>query len=352
MKFGVFTRSPRSYAKTVLALAYPKMDWDVIVAYEDVGRTKPFGDGIDKAMFSFGYKNISRVALIGDEDVDVRSAYHAGCVMILDQSSWPYSYTWDNWRAIERMPDVLIRSPESLKAVLENYQPCLPDLERRLVGADEDGGRPRFDRINKFKPKEVGGGKRPTAIYACGRSFAGYKSLEWRRNWHRLTKSIQDHKEADEFPAEWIESVRAFISHHFAPAIRAAKILVTVIPHRPGRKPRLESFLAQLGASYISAPVGRRSSISFEAELLAFKPGVLSQHNDKLGRIERFENVRDHLQVVKPSLLKEWPQIIVIDDVSTTGASLIYAKEYLEKQGAGDVTCLTMAVNITDVLNV
>lgn len=35
-KFGVFTRSPRSYARTVLSEAYDLVRWDVIIGYEDV----------------------------------------------------------------------------------------------------------------------------------------------------------------------------------------------------------------------------------------------------------------------------------------------------------------------------
>ena len=53
LKLGIFTRSPRSYANTVLAWAYPTFAWDIVVAYEDVRPTKPYGDGIDLAMGAF-----------------------------------------------------------------------------------------------------------------------------------------------------------------------------------------------------------------------------------------------------------------------------------------------------------
>ncbi len=79
LKLGVFTRSPQSYTSTVLSWAYPEFEWDIVVAYEDVQRTKPYGDGIDAAMNAFGVTHLDRVMLVGDSVVDVRSSYHCGC---------------------------------------------------------------------------------------------------------------------------------------------------------------------------------------------------------------------------------------------------------------------------------
>ncbi len=346
IKIGVFTRSPRSYAQTVLQLAYPEFVWDVIIAYEDVKKTKPFGDGIDKAMFGFGLKYINRVVLIGDGDADIRSAYHAGSVVVLDKSSWENKLVRDNWKSLEHMPDAVIDSPSEIMAVLENYECFLPDLERRLSGQK---GPSRFDRVNKFIPKEIGGGTTPYAIYACGRSFSNYDSLKWRRKWHNLSENIQQHKESDSFPDEWVETVRSFISAHYHPKFYTANLLVTVVPHRPGRKPRLEAFLRQLAASYGDAPLGPKSTISFCEDLLAFKESVKSNHGEFLGRLDRFINIRDNLYVNHPKAMTGRNSILVIDDVSTTGSSLIFAKKHLDDAGGPNVTCLSLAMNISDI---
>lgn len=347
LKVGVFTRSPKSYAETVLELAFPGFEWDVVVSYEDVKRTKPFGDGIDKAMFGLGLKYISRIVLVGDGNVDIRSAYHAGCVVVLDRTSWSRWLVRDNWRSLEHMPDVIIDKPSDLLRVIEDYRCFLPDLERRLYGVQGSG---RYDRVNKFLPKEVGGDSKPVAIFSCGRSFSNYKSLEWRRKWHKLSESIQEHKDSENFADEWIESVRGFISAHFRPMLFSSNLMVTVVPHRPGRTPRLEAFLDQLSRSYEDAPLPKKSSVVFYGDVLAFKDSVKSNHGDFLGRIERFTNIQENLYVKRGELLKQRRRILVIDDVSTTGASLIYAKKYLEEAGAFDVTCLSIAMNISDVL--
>jgi len=350
LKLGVFTRSPRGYADAILKTAYPSIVWDVVVAYEDVEHTKPYGDGIDKAMWSFGYEDISKVVLVGDGDADIRSAYNAGCVVILDKTSWSEQYTNDNWNSLGHIPDVVIEEPEQIIDVLRDYSPYLPELERLLSDSEGRAGAARFDRVNKFIPRGAGGDKTAFPIFSCGRSFSGYKSLEWRKSWHKLTRSIHAQKDADVFPDEWVASVRTFISRTYPPFIFNGNLIVTVIPHRPGRKPRLEAFLAQLESSYKNNLSTIKRKISFVPDLLAYKEGVRSNSNDKLSSSERFENIRDHLFVRRTDALKSPVKVLVIDDVSTTGSTLIYAKKYLLGAGASEVTCLSIAMNISNVL--
>ena len=114
MKWGVFTRSPRAYARTLLRLAYPGLTWDVVIAYEDVRRTKPFPDGVVSAMQQLGIEDALEVALVGDEKADVMAAYHSGCRVIIDQSTWPVPWDPPNYFVMERVPDAVIKRPEEL----------------------------------------------------------------------------------------------------------------------------------------------------------------------------------------------------------------------------------------------
>lgn len=348
LKLGIFTRSPRSYALAVLNWAYPGFNWDIVVAYEDVKLTKPRGNGIHKAMDAFGFQYLDRVILVGDSDVDVRAAYHGGSVVTLDKGAWPHQREFEHWRALEHIPDAVIQSPDEILDVLRSPGRFLPELERLLGGGDLPLGDRRYDRINHFVAKAAGGDHTPFPIYVCGRSFANYESLHLRKKWHRLTASIEDHKDADIFPDEWIEAIRQFIKGQY-PFYTTANVVVAVIPHRPGRKPRLEKLLVQLKQSFDEQPLKGRK-INFEPDLLAYRPGVKSQHNDYLGRDERFINVRDHLFVQKPELVAPGVSFLIIDDVTTTGASLIFASKYLQMAGAANVKCLSMAKNIGDVL--
>ena len=59
LRFGVFTRSPRRYVDVVLAEAYENRRWDVVIAYEDVQRYKPSGQGIIRAMKAVGMQTVA-----------------------------------------------------------------------------------------------------------------------------------------------------------------------------------------------------------------------------------------------------------------------------------------------------
>ncbi|AUC11321.1 hypothetical protein BLX90_13240 [Rhizobium sp. Y9] len=346
LKLGVFTRSPGSYAKVVLDWAYPKFSWDIVVAYEDVKWTKPRGDGIVKAIREFGVKYLTEVILVGDNDVDVRSAYNCGCPVVVDKGGWPYKWGAEHWGAVQRVPDAFIDSPSELPNVLSDSHSFLPDLERLIEGAS---GKPRFDKINHFIPRAVGGDTTAYPIHVAGRYFANYKSIQQRRKWHALTDSIEKNKNSDAFPEEWIKTIRNFISEEFPAFFGTTNVVVTVIPHRPGRKPRLENLLTQLQASIAEEPIKKRA-IVLEPDLFAYKDGVKSQHNDHLNGNERFENVRDHLMVQKPQSVSGAASYLILDDVTTTGASLIYASKYLKAAGANVVKCLSLAKNIGTVL--
>jgi phosphoglycolate phosphatase-like HAD superfamily hydrolase len=346
---GVFTRSPRSYAELILGWAYPGFEWDILIAYEDVGRTKPFGDGIDTAMKRFKITDLDEVMLVGDNDIDVRSAYHCGCLVTLDKGAWPYKMDTAHWSALAHIPDAIIDDPSQLLKVIADRNRFLPELERLL-----DMGKPsvsggRFDKINHFVNRGAGGDNTAFPIYACGRSFSNHKSVEWRHKWCKLTQSIAENKDSEVFPDEWVQAVRTFIQKNFLGFLTDEEVVATVVPHRPGRQPRLEKFLTQLAESVSKSPLNG-INLMVEPELLKFKKGVKSQHNDLLKADERFLNVRDHLIVNKPEVVSSGISYLVIDDVCTTGASLIYANKYLKEAGATKVECLAIAKNIGDVL--
>lgn len=346
MRLGVFTRSPRSYVDVVLEKAYPNADWDTVVAFEDARYTKPYGYGIQEAMRQLGIRDPAAVVMVGDNDVDVCAAYHAGSAVVVDKSEWPRSKSKDHWDALQHVPDAFISRPRDLLNVLASPASHLPELERLLAGAPA-GPAVRFDEIGHFKPWEFGGPRRPTWISVCGRSFSNHASVQRRRAGHALSDSIEENKDSSEFPQEWGDAVLAFVYKRFAIPLLMGRVVITVVPHRPGREPRLEKFLEQLTEA--ASGVRRLARMSVDTELLAFRDGVRSQHNDRLGKMERFTNVRDHLYVNRPDSVNARTHYLVIDDVTTTGASLIYADEYLRDAGAQNVTCLSISKNVGEL---
>ncbi len=98
VKFGIFTRSPQAYAVQLARLAFPNFHWDIGAVYETVpqGFHKPNGWGIRWCMNAVGVADPQRVVMVGDETVDVKAAYNAGCRVVLDKTSWPER--WDGQR--------------------------------------------------------------------------------------------------------------------------------------------------------------------------------------------------------------------------------------------------------------
>lgn len=341
MKLAIFTRAPRAYTETILSLAYPNFQWDAIVTFEDVARTKPFPDGIRLAMRICGLTKPRMVVVVGDSKSDIVAAYRAGTWAAVETSSWPYPNVSDNYYCRERVPDGIVQGPETLSQFFLKPLNFLPIFERLKYKPDfQAPPATRVDRINHFNPLVR---SRPTGIYTMGKLFAHYENLAPRYTWHAPTKDIEEHKEADVFPEYWVTAIREAIKALFPQGVYA---ILSVVPFKPGRKPRLEKLLAQVEKSLLERPIAR-FHIQCVPDLLSFKPGVLSHHGEHLSREQRFENVRDYLMVKQPNLAAH-RHIILLDDVVTTGASLLYAKTYLSEAGAQSVACLALAQTISD----
>ena len=351
LRLGIFTRSPRRYVDVVLAEAYPNRRWDVVIAYEDVQHRKPNGEGIHRAMHAVGMGTVAdlqNVLMVGDGDVDIRAAYHAGCRVALYKAGWPRSYEKPHWRSLGLLSDVVADKQEDLLVNINNPVPALPDLECLLEEGAQAPLKPRFDDIGHFFPND----RTRHVVQTSGRYFPLYETLKHRRAWHRLSQSIQANKDAVVFPVEWIETIKRFIAYRYQ-FITAnpfnPELVITAIPARPGRVHRLGHLIAQIQASYGDNPRLNRLRLTFDPNVLAYRPGVQSQSHDHLTQEERFANVRDHLFVVNPAAA-QGRKFLVLDDVSTSGATLLYAKKYLTGANATSVDCFSLAQTISDPL--
>lgn len=340
MKWGVFTRAPRAYADTLLARAYPNWRWDVVVAREDVTQTKPHPDGVWSAMRAVGVQRADEVALVGDEKSDVLAAYRSGAWSIVDHSVWTRPIMW----AMERVPDAVLHKPSDLVSVLRDIEINLPDLERRIA-TDKPvrAARHRFDSINHPYPGSSGPGQ---AVTVLGRMFSNYGSLRPRSQSHLLTQQIIGHKDSVRFPEVWTQSIKAYLARlvsAFGP--RQAWIL-TVIPKKPDGVPRMESLLVQLALSLQASPIPN-FQCRIHPEVMAFSDGVASAHREHLTAAQRFKNVEQHLRVIDAEAIRGCP-VLVIDDVVTSGASLVCASRALTAAGATQVKCLALAKAVSD----
>ena len=86
--------------------------------------------------------------------------------------------------------------------------------------------------------------------------------------------------------------------------------------------------------------VGKARDIPVRTDLIVRTRDTKPQVH--LRRGERFENVRQAFEPVQPGLL-DGETVLLIDDVCTTGATLVACAEALHQTGAGDIWALTVA---------
>ena len=346
LKLGIFTRSPRIYAETLIKLCYSSIHWDTLVAYEDVKNTKPHPEGVFLAMKTCSIKDSSQVIVVGDSKSDIVAAYRAGCWVVLDKSTWTFPLERENWYSLERIPDAIIESPQDLMSFIFNphsYLPILERLELNLSLEFDTQENARIDCINHFNYLVFNEGKVP--VYILGRIFARYEDLTNRYNWHPVSKDIENYKESELFPEYWLRAVHIFLSS-MSFIKSGQETVIAVIPFKPGRLPRLEKFLKQL-ENYIQVNPIPNSKLKFIPDVMAYDVNAQSHHGIHLNKRQRFENVRDNLKVINRHIVFG-KKVVVLDDVVTTGASLIYARKYLMESGASQVFCLALVKAINN----
>lgn len=359
MVFSVFTRAPRDYAAILLETKFPRVKWNSVVTFQDVIRTKPKPDGIFLALEKAGVKSLNRVALVGDGSTDVLSAYQAGIQAVLLTVGWGINWSsrsnpnrTDHYKTLNFMPDAKIANSQDLFNLLTKPVSLLPCLE--AWDADpaftQTFESMRVDIHKQFNNLSDAGSLNWVEIHAMGRYFPTSTSQGWydfsnREHNHLATKAILEAKTGVPYPVSWAECCANYINGYAHKVFRNnLPLMVCSIPSslgsiRPLGKDRLKDFLKA-----IEIQLKDRCHANFNCEILQYAPGANS--NKTLNRDARFANVRDHLLVADPSAVQGMT-VLVIDDVSTSGATFFYASRYLMQAGAYSVRCLALAQTIS-----
>jgi hypothetical protein len=337
VKHGVFTRAPRRYTDLLLNEAYENFEWDVVITHDDVRRTKPDGQGILDSMKHLEIDDPIEVMMIGDSHVDIRAAYHAGCWAVLDKSGFGTKVPKGGYWAMERVPDAILSNPSDVLKVIENPIVHLAELEFQLYEPQKEP-RPsiRFDRINHFFPDRT---REWVPIYVLGKLFSNHASNKRRSSWHYLTAEIIELKEAEIWPDTFLLGLRNVLS---VIASRRSKTVLTVIPAKPGRVPRLERMLDQLRQFINDHPFPRSSNLAYDDSIFYFSKEARSLHASYMSPGERFSSVQGSLLLAEPVDLAGM-SFIVLDDVITTGSTMLSAHRLLTESGASQVECLALA---------
>lgn len=351
LKFGIVSRAPRAYVRTMLASRCPAVHWASVVAYEDVVKPKPHPDGIRRAAAEAGVKELSRVAMIGDDPVDIRAAYNAACRSVLYMRGWPPDAFANRnpdrrryYRARELLADAILEKEEQFEGYLDNPSSFMPYLDHVAATMRSQLDRePRSEHMNLFRPRKESEKPEWVGVQVCGRYFVGGMAR------HELTRLLLSFKDNTTYPQWWTEAVAA-IARKFARNLqslddatlsKSREVVITVIPAKHGRPRRLESLLEMVSTLWSDGIEG----ISVDTDVYRYLENARSHNKDKLTLVERFEDAEQNLRVHNTNAVKG-KRLLVIDDISTSGATLFWASKRALEAGAVSVESVALAKSI------
>lgn len=333
--FGIVSRAPRHYTRALLEHAYPKFRWDQIVAQEDLNAPTDLASGIAVAMRRSGIDTPAQVAYIANTGAHLHAALDVGCWAALERSAFPAFLENEHYRTLELGWDGVLKNHFDVTRFINHPWRHTPELDN-VSALGEESDKPRRLKVYYRDPHSVNTATH-LPVVALGRYFVS--NLKNRAVWHSLTTEMLEFKRTALFPRTWMMVLKTAIKR--IAELHNRGLIVTVMPAKPGNLPRLELLLAALAAD-----LGSDQGCEFCTDVLVFAAGATSSHLEKLSKTQRLQLARQYLGVAKPERVRS-RDVVVIDDIVTSGASLVTARARLVEAGATRVICVALAKAIT-----
>jgi HAD superfamily hydrolase (TIGR01549 family) len=298
---GVYTHSPEHYARELLKQY--DIRTDALITGSDGYPVKPDPTGLVAMARSLGVQG-SECAYVGDTVGDFGAAAGAGMVSIgvswdgADQPSWRRAW-----------PDYAVAAPSRLLEVLKDGRGLGPAAEEIASGADADWHWGSVLRLGD-------------GTYGLGRYFS---TTDRRHATHALTQLVIAAKDDGAAGERLAATFGGLVG-----ALRAPDI-VTAVPPAPGQRDRFVPVRAAL-ASALGARDGGGLLVMRE-QVDGYKQlnhDVRRAVNE--GRFEVTEQLTDD------------PEIVVVDDVVTSGGQSQACRAALRDHGAGSVWVIVASV--------
>lgn len=335
---GIVTNSPKWYVERLLNQLSIKEFFSAVISYDDVGPDdkKPSPKGIRLALEHMKLISSQDILYIGDDKNDVIAAYRAGVTPIIGKwthSIKPISYIPAGVLSVESIINLVVHGTEHLNLfgeICADSNSWEPIKKRKILYLDVDS-----NLVNSSDQ---------ASIYSFGRYFAvGSEATTRLHNRHSLTQQILEKENGDpdyRIPSYWVKSFK-----HFIDSLEQNKNLifniVTVIPAKKNKVKRLENMLSEIqDISDNKVTLYIQDLFYFEDNAASLKSLNRSDRHDEISKSLKLNN--QYIPEIKNA------NIIIIDDVSTSGATLSEAIKILVSSGASkNVYGLCMAKTVS-----
>ncbi|WP_300320740.1 HAD hydrolase-like protein [Idiomarina sp.] len=341
---ALVSNSPRWYIDQVLEYHNIEL-FDVIVAYDDVGRAgvKPSGRGIELALEGLELTKDSNVIYVGDKDIDFVAAYHCNVK--------PIAPSWATTHPIDQVPAAILNSTWLL-SLLDDYDSISLIADRTALERTFDFDKRQLNFIPLNEQGQVTALKKENIrLIALGRYFSQASTLTASyHEAHQLSKDIFAKEESETYviPQYYVNLMAKVVESlpKYAFENEGAHFdIVTVIPAKKGKNPRLENFLRRIEKE-------SNSNSMFIPDIFEFSPGATSLKTLG-GFANRQAELKNKLHLKrKYADLLAGKSVLVIDDVLTTGASFGRSFELLEQCDStfSMGVCLAKTVSVAEEL--
>lgn len=335
VKLGIVTNSGRKYATVLLDHLGIGKYFSVVVTYTDVkaAGAKPSPAGLRLALERMGVPPSKDVLYVGDTNEDIEAAYSAGITPAL--ASWASKKSTSLAPAIELSSAMLsdhFSAPSEYKLFAERCAELGTAVFKRkgvyFLPLDDDGNVVTMeDELSTF---------------CLGRYFGQKSEVSAAlHDTHALSKEII---KKDETPNYELPDYACQMVAHVVKAGGESRFgggkpfdIVTVIPAKVGKHPRLENLLAKVQTLCADMP-----KAAFVSNLFRFSEDARSHKT--LGRHERRMEATRSLHVnASVASVVAGKRVLVVDDVITTGSTMARARELAIEYGADAAFGIAMA---------
>lgn len=341
VKIGLVTNSPRWYVERLL-MYFGLQKFQSVITYTEVKADgiKPSPLGINLAIEELGLNKNHNIIYVGDDYRDFDAAYAAGIK--------PIAPSWGSKKPISQMPAAVLSSSSLVDDI--------DDFDHMCLIADRCAEISSFNLNKKwlyFAPLDIEGNvialsRDKIKLVTFGRYFSqGHELTAKYFDNHKLSQDIAKKEANPRFvaPEYWVdlfghamgELAKFFLSNGDDFDI------ITVIPSKKGKNPRLENLLKR---------IQRASSVTskFIPDLFYFEDGAKSLKTLG-GQKYREAEIQSSLKLNKKYVeqLKD-RRILIIDDVITTGSTFRGAFKLLEDYSPSKILglCLAKTVSISE----